>query len=55
VDFSKKLYGKLGWGFVGRIDLCFSVKIKENILRVIRSERREEVPKVEDLNQIFPI
>jgi hypothetical protein len=30
------------------------VKIKENILRVIKSERKEEEPKVKDLKQIFP-
>jgi hypothetical protein len=47
------LYGKLGWGFVGKIDLCFSVNIEENILIVIKLERREEVPKVKNLKQIF--
>jgi hypothetical protein len=44
------LYGKLGWGFVGRNDLCFNVRIKDNIVIVVRSEKKkEEVPKTNDL------
>jgi hypothetical protein len=49
------LYGKLGWGFVGKSDLCFNVKIKENKLKVVKSKKKEEVPKLEDLKEIFPM
>lgn len=51
--FSKYLYGKLGWGFMGRNDLCFNVKIEENRLGVVKSNKREEGPKIEDLKEIF--
>jgi hypothetical protein len=49
------LYGKLGWGFVGRSDLCFNVRIGDNKVRAIRSKKKEEVPKANDLKQIFPL
>jgi hypothetical protein len=52
--FSKGLYGKLGWGFVGKSDICFSIKIDDNRIRVVRLERREKVFEVDDLKQIFP-
>lgn len=34
---SKGLNGKLGWGFIGRSDICFNVKIGDNKVRVVRS------------------
>jgi hypothetical protein len=37
--FSKGLYGKLGWGFVGRSDMCFNVRIGNNKIRDVRSEK----------------
>jgi hypothetical protein len=37
------LYGKLGWGFVGKNDLCFNVRIGDNRVRVVRSDKKEEV------------
>jgi hypothetical protein len=49
------LYGKLGWGFAGRSYLCLNVKIKENKLRVVKSKKKEEVPKLEDVKEIFPV
>jgi len=49
------LYGKLGWEFVGKSDLCFNVKIKENRVRDVKSEKRKKIPEVENLKQIFPI
>jgi hypothetical protein len=35
-------------------DICFSIKIDNNKIRAVRSKRREEVFKVNDLKQIFP-
>jgi hypothetical protein len=43
------LYGKLGWGFVGKNDLCFNVRIGDNRVRVVRSDKKEEVFKTNDL------
>ncbi len=42
---------------MGKNDLCFNVKIKENKLRDVKSKKRKEVHEVEveDLKQIFPI
>jgi hypothetical protein len=48
------LYGKLGWGFIGRNDLCFKVRIGDDNVRAIRSKKKEEVRKTNDLKQIFP-
>jgi hypothetical protein len=39
---------------VGRNDISFSVKIKENRLKVVKSEKRNEIQEAEDLKQIFP-
>jgi hypothetical protein len=41
--FTINIYGKLGWGFVGRSDISFNVKIEKNIVRSIRSKKRNEV------------
>ncbi len=30
-SFFKDLYGKLGWRFVGRNDICFNLKIEDNV------------------------
>ncbi len=38
---------------MGKSDLCFNVKIKENRLRDVKSEKRKKVPKVENLKQFF--
>jgi len=38
---------------MGRNDLCFNVKIEENRLGVVKSNKREEGPKIEDLKEIF--
>ncbi len=35
--FSKGFHGKLRWGFVIRSDMCFNVRIGDNIVRVVRS------------------
>ncbi len=40
---------------MGKSDLCFNVKIKENKLKVVKSKKKEEVPKLEDLKEIFPM
>jgi hypothetical protein len=55
LDYSKGIYSKLRWGYVGKNDICFSIKIEDNQGRIIRSEKIEEIPEVEDLKQIFPI
>ncbi len=47
--FKKKLYGKLGWRFVGRKNICFNLKIKDNMFRAISSKRKEEVLETNDL------
>ncbi len=47
--FSKGLYGKLGWGFVGNNDVCFSIRINDNKIKVVRSKRKEEVFEANDL------
>jgi hypothetical protein len=49
------LYGKLRWGFVGRNDLCFNVRIGDNRVRVVRLKKKNEVPKTNDLKHIFPL
>jgi hypothetical protein len=36
-------------------EVCFNVKIGVNRVRVVRLEKGEEVPKAEDLKQIFPL
>lgn len=51
--FFKGLYGKLGWGFVGKNDICFIIRIANNKIRAMRSERREEVFEIDDLKQIL--
>ncbi len=51
--FFKGLYGKLGWRFVGKNDISFSIRIDDNIIRVI-SKRKDKVSKIDDLKQIFP-
>ncbi len=51
--FSICLYGKLGWEFVGKNDINFNVRIKDNRIKVIRSKKKEEVPKANDLRQIY--
>jgi len=43
------LYGKLGWSFVGKNDLCFNVRIGDNRVRIVRSKKKEEVLKTNDL------
>jgi hypothetical protein len=43
------LYGKLGWGFVGRNDICFNLRIEDNMFRAISSKRKEEVLEANDL------
>jgi hypothetical protein len=53
--FSKGLYGKLGWDFIRRSDMCFNVRIGDNKVRVIRSEKGDEVLEIDDLKQIFPL
>ncbi len=45
----KDLYGKLGWRFVGRNDICFNLKIEDNMFRTISSKRKEEVIEANDL------
>ncbi len=40
---------------MGKSDLCFNVKIEENRLKDVKLEKRKEVPKVENLKQIFPV
>jgi hypothetical protein len=52
--FSKGLYGKLGWGFVGKNNICFSIRIDNNKIEVVRSKREEELYEANDLKQIFP-
>jgi hypothetical protein len=47
------LYGKLGWGFVGRSDMCFNVRIGDNKVRAVRLEKKEEVFDADDLNKYF--
>jgi hypothetical protein len=42
-SFFKHLYGKLGWRFVGRNDICFNLKIEDNMFKAISSKRKEEV------------
>jgi len=54
-SFFKDLYGKLGWRFVGRKDICFNLKIKDNMIKAISSKRKEEVLEANDLKQIFPM
>lgn len=49
------LYGKLGWEFVGKNDINFNVRIKDNRIKVIRSKKKEEAPKADDLKQIYPL
>jgi hypothetical protein len=41
--FFKGLYGKLGWGFVGKNDICFSIRITNNKIRAKRSKRRRGI------------
>jgi hypothetical protein len=53
--FSKGLCGKLGWDFVRRSDMCFNVRIRDNRIRTIISEKAEEVLEIDDLKQIFPL
>jgi hypothetical protein len=43
------LYGKLGWRFVGRNDICFNFKIKDNMFGAISLKRKEEVLEANDL------
>jgi hypothetical protein len=43
------LCGKLGWGFVGKKAICFSIRIDNNKIKVVRSKRREELSKANDL------
>ncbi len=45
-SFFKDLYGKLGWRFVGRNNICFNLKIGDNMFRAISSKRKEEVLKL---------
>ncbi len=47
--YSKDFYGKLCWKFVGRNDMKCNIKIENNKKRAIDSERKEEIPTVEDL------
>jgi hypothetical protein len=53
--FSICLYGKLGWEFVGKNDISFNIRIKDNKIWVVRSKKEEEVPKADDLKQIYPL
>jgi hypothetical protein len=43
------LYGKLGWRFLGRKNICFNLKIKDKMFRAISSKRKEEVLETNDL------
>jgi hypothetical protein len=43
------LYGKWGWRFVWRSDICFNFKIEDNMFRAISSIRKEEVLEANDL------
>jgi hypothetical protein len=43
------LYWKLGWRFVARSDICFNLKIEDNMFRAISSKRKEEVFEANDL------
>jgi hypothetical protein len=43
------LYGKLGWRFVGRNNICFNLKIEDNMFTTISSKRKEEVLEANDL------
>jgi hypothetical protein len=36
---SKCLNGKSRWGFIGRNDICFNVKIGDNRVKVVRSKK----------------
>ncbi len=47
--FFKDLYGKLGWGFVGKSDICFSIKVDDNRIEVVKLERKERVYEAYDL------
>jgi hypothetical protein len=49
LEFFKDWYGKLGWRFVGRNDVCFNLKIEDNVFRAISSKRKEEVLEANDL------
>jgi hypothetical protein len=40
-------------GFYKKNDMCFNVKIRNNRVRAIRSEKGEEVLEIDDLKQIF--
>jgi hypothetical protein len=53
--FSKGSYGKLGWGFIRRSYMCFNVRIGDNKVKTIKSEKGEEVLEIDDLKQIFPL
>jgi hypothetical protein len=33
---SKGLYGKLGWGFIKKSDMCFNVRIGDNRVRIVK-------------------
>ncbi len=53
--FSISFYGKLGLEFVGKNDINLNIKTKDNKIRVIRSKKKEEVSKIDDLGQIYPL
>jgi hypothetical protein len=52
-SFLKDLYGKLGWRFVGRNDICFNLKIEDNMFRAIISKWKEKVVEAKYLNRYF--
>jgi hypothetical protein len=52
--FFKGLYGKLGWRFVEKSDISFNIRIDDNKIRAVRSERKDKVSKIDYLKQIFP-
>jgi hypothetical protein len=48
------LYGKLGWGFVGKMIYALVFRIDNNRIRVVRSYKKEELSEANDRKQIFP-
>ncbi len=47
------MYGKLGWGFVRRSDLCFNVRIWDNKVRAIDQRKRRKYLKLMIWNKYF--
>jgi len=47
--FSKGLYGKLGWGFVGNNVICFNIRTVDDIIRASEIRKKKEVFKINNL------